>query len=114
MSAGGTRRCVPCRRGTAPLSREAAEAALARLPGWVLAEDGASIGRRFEFRDFDEAFALVSCVAELARREDHHPDVAFGWGYARLSMTTHAIGGLHENDMVMAGLIDAAAERTRR
>ncbi len=79
------------------------------VPDWALSDDEKSISRRFRFADFDSAFALVSAAASLARREDHHPDVAFGWGYAAFTLTTHAIGGLHGNDFVVAGLIDEAA-----
>ena len=81
-------------------------ARLPEVPKWVLAENGACISRRFRFADFDAAFAMVSEVAGLAAREDHHPDVAFGWGYAEFTLSTHVIGGLHENDFIVARAID--------
>ena len=105
----GTLHCVPCRRGTAPMTREAALARAAERPDWTVAEDGRSLSRRWRLADFDTAFAFVGAVAAIARAEDHHPDVAFGWGYAAFTLTTHAIGGLHENDFTMAALIDGVA-----
>ena len=88
------------------MSEAAVRARAETVPDWTVAADGRSISRRFRFRDFDQAFDLVAEVAELARREDHHPDVAFGWGYATFTLSTHSIGGLHENDFIVAELID--------
>ena len=103
------RSCVPCRRGTAPVDPVAAARLAQAVPLWTVATDGRSLSRRIEFADFDTAFALVERVAALARAEDHHPDIAVGWGYAEFTLTTHAIGGLHTNDFIVADAIDALA-----
>ena len=72
--------------------------------------DGATrIERRFRFKDFREAFAFVARAAELAEAEGHHPDIAFGWGYATVSQRTKKIKGLHENDFIMAAKLDRLA-----
>ena len=91
------------------MTREDAQARAAGLPAWTIAADARSISRRFRFGDFDAAFAFVGAVAAVARAEDHHPDIAFGWGYAEMTLTTHVIGGLHENDFTMAALIEGVA-----
>lgn len=97
-----SRSCVPCRGDTPRLSGSEVEALLPELPGWVLADDGRQLRRRFSFPDFAAALAFVSRLGALAESEDHHPDIAFGWGWAEIVWTTHAIGGLHANDFIMA------------
>ena len=67
------------------------------------------IERRFRFGDFAGAFAFVSRAADLAEAEGRHPDTAFGWGHATVSLRTRKIGGLHENDFVMAAKLDRLA-----
>ena len=67
--------------------------------------------RTFRFRNFDEAFAFVQQVGELAEAEGHHPDISFGWGYVTVMMQTKKIKGLHENDFIMAAKIDRLLER---
>jgi 4a-hydroxytetrahydrobiopterin dehydratase len=110
MSAGLARKtCTPCRGGIPPLTREEAQALRAQAPEWALLDDARRIERRFAFEDFAQAFAFVSRVAELAEDEGHHPDVTFGWGYAVVSLYTHKIKGLHENDFIMAAKIDELA-----
>ncbi len=99
------RSCVPCRGGVAPLAPDEAERLRAGVPEWAVA--GTRLTRRYAFKTYAAAFAFVTRVSVLAEAERHHPDVAFGWGYAELSLTTHAIGGLHENDFVLAAKIDA-------
>ena len=101
------RRCVPCTSGTAPLDAAAIERHARALPDWTVSST--KLRRRFAFRDFDAAFALVARVAAVARAEDHHPDISFGWGYAEFVLTTHAIGALSPNDFILAALIDEAA-----
>ena len=103
------RRCVPCAAGTAPLDAAAIESRRRVVPDWT--HDGTILRRRLKFRDFDAAFALVARVAALAAAEDHHPDITFGWGYAEFALTTHAIGGLSDNDFILAARIDGEAAR---
>lgn len=110
MSAALARKtCTPCRGGIPPLTRDEAEALRAQAPDWALLDDAKRIERRFRFGDFAQAFWFVTRVAELAEQEGHHPDVTFGWGYATVSLYTHKIKGLHENDFIMAAKIDEIA-----
>jgi 4a-hydroxytetrahydrobiopterin dehydratase len=96
--------CVPCRGGVAPLDRAEAERYLTEVPEWTLLED--RIRRRFTFPNFVAAQAFVNRVGELAEEEGHHPDICFGWGYCEVTLYTHKIKGLHENDFIMAAKID--------
>lgn len=98
--------CTPCRGGIPPLGPSEAEALLSQAPGWRLLGDGTRIERRFTFENFAAALAFVDRVGELAEREGHHPDITFGWGYASVLFYTHKIGGLHENDFIMAAKVN--------
>lgn len=108
-----TQSCTPCRGGTPPLARLEIAPLLKQVPAWKLAEDGRSITREWTFADWREAEAFVLSfgrrVGELAEAEGHHPDVAYGWGYVRLTLMTHAIKGLSKNDFVLAAKIDRLA-----
>jgi len=101
--------CRPCRKGDAPLDPQAARALAREIPDWQLDADGRRIERRWVFADFAAAFAFVGRVAEIAEAANHHPDISFGWGYATLSLQTHAIGGLHQNDFIIAARCDEIA-----
>jgi 4a-hydroxytetrahydrobiopterin dehydratase len=106
--------CTPCRGGVPPLTVEEARRYLTHAPGWSLLDDGRRIERKFRFGDFREAFEFVERVADLAEAEGHHPDIAFGWGYATISLQTKKIKGLHENDFIMAAKLDRIAGGERQ
>lgn len=102
------RKCTPCEGGVAPLGVTAAKAYLANLPGWELCAEGKLIGRTFVMRWFMDAIELVQKIAEVAEAEDHHPDIHLtGYRRLRIELTTHAIGGLSENDFIMAAKIES-------
>lgn len=98
--------CVPCRGGVPPLTRDEAERLHEQVPDWALLDDARRIERKFTFRNFRAALAFVDAVGALAEAEGHHPDITFGWGYATVSLHTHKIKGLHENDFIMAAKIN--------
>jgi 4a-hydroxytetrahydrobiopterin dehydratase len=106
--------CVPCRGGIAPLTREQAEEFLAKAPGWSLEENGTRLTRRFEFEDFRKAIAFVNRVADVAEEQGHHPDIAIHWNKVDLVLWTHKIGGLHENDFILAAKVDRLLEESER
>jgi 4a-hydroxytetrahydrobiopterin dehydratase len=93
-------------RGTPTLTEDRAAELDGHLsPAWR--RDGtASLHGSFEFKTFSAAFGFTTRVALLAERYFHHPDIEVGWGYARLTFTTHSIGGLSENDYIMAAKVD--------
>ena len=100
------RTCTPCRGGVPPLTADEAERFHAEVPQWQLVDDAHRIEREFRFKNFREALGFVDRVGELAESQGHHPDISFGWGYAKVSLRTKKIKGLHENDFIMAGRID--------
>jgi 4a-hydroxytetrahydrobiopterin dehydratase len=102
--------CTPCQGGVPKLGTDEAERLRAEVPEWRLREAPDRIERTFRFADFAGAFGLVTKVAGLAEEEGHHPDITFGWGYATITLYTHKIKGLHENDFIMAAKIDRLAK----
>jgi 4a-hydroxytetrahydrobiopterin dehydratase len=110
MSELAGKSCVPCRGGVPPMPKAEAESYLRESSGWALMDDGKRIERKFAFKNFKEALAFVNQVGALAEEEGHHPDITFGWGNATVSLHTHKIKGLHENDFIMAAKINRLAE----
>lgn len=103
-------RCVPCRAGTKPMSKDEVQPLLGEIPEWTLKDK--SIERQFEFEDFEDALAFVNRVAELAQEEDHHPDIHIYYNKVRIELSTHKIGGLSKNDLIMAAKIDGVSAFT--
>lgn len=99
--------CIACEGGVAPLSRPEAEKLLEQIPTWKMSEDGTLIARQYLFKDFKEALACTNGIGEIAEQEGHHPDLTLGWGRVGVSLTTHAINGLSENDFIVASKIEA-------
>ena len=102
-----TRHCKPCEGGVAPLTAERAETLMAQVPGWALDAAGASIQRGFEFRNFHQTMQFVNAVAWVAHREDHHPDMEVGYKTCLVRYSTHATGGLSDNDFICAARVNA-------
>jgi len=97
------KKCVPCDGGVDPLTKAKAEEYLAVVPGWTLAEDVKHISRELVFKDFVSAIAFVNELAKLAEAEGHHPDINLtSWNHLQVTLWTHAIGGLSENDFIVA------------
>ena len=99
--------CVPCRGGTAPLTYREADTLLSDIPGWELKGDATQLYRSYKFDNFQNALDFVNKVGTIAEKEEHHPDIEFGWGYANILVFTHRINGLHENDFILAAKINA-------
>jgi 4a-hydroxytetrahydrobiopterin dehydratase len=101
------RRCKPCEGGIAPYSAAEAAAALAALaPGWALDATATSLRREYRFKNFFRVMSFANALAHVANVEDHHPDLELGYDYCRVRFTTHAIGGLSENDFICAAKLD--------
>jgi len=99
--------CQPCEGGAAPYTLEQAQAALTQISTeWHLAEQGKALRREFGFRNFYHTMSFVNALAHLANVEDHHPDLEVGYSYCRVRFSTHAIGGLSENDFICAAKLD--------
>lgn len=98
--------CVPCDALTKPFTRQQAESYLPNVPDWELDDTAQKIKRKFKFADFKEALTFVNKISEIAEAESHHPNLRFGWGYAAVELSTHAIKGLSENDFILASKIN--------
>jgi 4a-hydroxytetrahydrobiopterin dehydratase len=101
------RHCQPCEGGVAPLGLAEAEILLAETPAWEISAENNSISRQFTFKNFHETMSFINAMAWIANQEDHHPDFSAGYKHCLVSYTTHAIGGLSENDFICAAKIDA-------
>jgi 4a-hydroxytetrahydrobiopterin dehydratase len=93
------------RAGTPTLTEEQAAALDAQVDS-AWRREGSAIRRRFEFKTFAQAFAFATRLALLAEKHGHHPDLSVGWGYVEAVFSTHSVGGLTENDYIMAARID--------
>lgn len=113
MSELSERTCVPCRGGEPALTAEQIDEYLKKVEGWELVEvkDVQRIRRRFRFPDFAEALAFTRDVGRAAEEQDHHPRIVTQWGSVTVDWWTHAIGGLHDNDFVMAARTDRLYEQ---
>jgi 4a-hydroxytetrahydrobiopterin dehydratase len=108
-----SRHCAACTPGTPALGEAAVQAYLPQVPQWSLSDDGTSIRRRLRLADFPPAIDFVNRVAALAEEEQHHPDIRiFGYRNVELELSTHAIGGLSENDFILAARIDQLLQST--
>lgn len=105
MSELAKKTCTPCQGGIPPLPEAEARALLPQAPGWDLTDEGTRLRRSWKFSNYAEAFAFVEKVSALVEAENHHPDITFGWGYCDLVFYTHKIGGLHENDFIIAAKV---------
>jgi 4a-hydroxytetrahydrobiopterin dehydratase len=105
--------CVPCRGGVPTLTESEAGALLSGTPSWALQQGATRLQRRFEFEDFVKAIEFVNRVAEIAEEQGHHPDIAIHWNKVDLTLWTHKIGGLHENDFILAAKIDKLLEEPK-
>lgn len=101
------KKCVPCEGGVDPIDRTGAQKYLPDVPGWNLTEDARKIVKEYKFKDFIGAINFVERVADVAEMEDHHPDIHIYYSKVVLELWTHAIGGLSENDFIVAAKVDA-------
>lgn len=99
------RTCKACHGEAARLDDGQAAALLADLPGWGRAGD--EIAKTFDFKNYHETMAFVNATAWVSHREDHHPDLEVGYNKCRVRYSTHAVGGLSENDFICAAKIEA-------
>jgi 4a-hydroxytetrahydrobiopterin dehydratase len=107
MSDLASKKCAPCEGGVPPLTAEEANALRMELQAdWQLAPDAKSLKRSLKFKDFYRTMSFVNAVAHIANVEDHHPDLEVGYGYCRITYSTHSIGGLSQNDFICAAKID--------
>lgn len=103
------KRCLPCEGGVEACSLEQASSYLQQLQGWELSQDGKRIRKDWKLKNFMEGIRFFEKVAKIAEEEMHHPDLHLeGYRHVWIEIWTHAIGGLSENDFILAAKIDAA------
>lgn len=101
-----TKHCIPCEGGVEPMAEAEYRPYLELVPDWQV-QEGRKINRLLLFKDFRSALSFVQKVGELAEAEGHHPDISLhNWNKVTLTLTTHAIAGLSQNDFIMAVKID--------
>jgi 4a-hydroxytetrahydrobiopterin dehydratase len=105
--------CKPCEGGVDPLNAEQAGELLTKLHSdWSIAADGKEISRTYRFKNYYQTMAFVNALAWIAHAEDHHPDIEVGYNRCHVRYSTHAIGGLSENDFICAARVDALLPAT--
>jgi len=102
------KKCEPCEGKTQPLSKEKAAGYLPEVQGWQIDAAGKLIARDFTMKNFVAAVTFIQKIAEVAEAENHHPDIHLtGYRKLRIELSTHAIGGLSENDFIVAAKVNA-------
>ena len=109
------RHCAPCEGGAEPLDEAAMVPLLEELNAgeaaatnpWAVVSGNRALKKGYKLKDFVEAVDFVNRIKDLAEAEGHHPDLEVGYGKVVVRLTTHAIGGLSENDFILAARIDA-------
>ena len=103
------KKCVPCEGGAIPFNISEIHKYQKKVDGWDVAKNEKGIfflEKNFKFKNFKDSQNFINKVGEISENEGHHPDISFGWGYAEIKITTHAIEGLSENDFILAAKID--------
>jgi 4a-hydroxytetrahydrobiopterin dehydratase len=100
------KKCIPCEGGVEPLDASAVQEFAAQIPAWTVTDDNKKISRTWLFPDFLAAMKFINTVADIAETEGHHPDVSVSYNRVIIELYTHSIGGLSENDFIVASKID--------
>jgi 4a-hydroxytetrahydrobiopterin dehydratase len=101
-----SKRCVPCEGGVPAMTPREVEEALGSLDGWDVREGSTRLHKHHRFRDFKEAMRFVNAMADLAEAEGHHPDFTVHYDTVDVVLFTHAVGGLSQNDFILAAKLD--------
>ena len=103
-------KCTPLKGAEHGLSVTEVQDSLAALPGWALSDDGKTISKDFAFKNFYRTMAFVNAIAWIANREDHHPDLGVHYDRCVVRFSTHDVGGLSENDFILAAKTETLAD----
>ena len=100
--------CAPCEGGILPFDVSEIHKYQKKVDGWDIVKNKKKffLNKKFNFNNFLESQKFINNVGKISEEEGHHPDITFGWGYAEIKITTHAIEGLSENDFILAAKID--------
>ena len=103
------KKCVPCEEGVIPFDISEIHKYQKKVDGWEIIKSEKNIFflfKKFNFKNFLESQKFINLISTISEDEGHHPDITFGWGYAEIKITTHAIKGISENDFILAAKID--------
>jgi 4a-hydroxytetrahydrobiopterin dehydratase len=103
------KKCAPCEGGVIPFDISEIHKYQKKVDGWDVKSNDKKIfylEKNFRFKNFLDSQKFINKVGEISENEGHHPDINFGWGYAKILITTHAIEGLSQNDFILAAKID--------
>ena len=103
------KKCVPCEGGVVPFDISEIHKYQKMVDGWNIIKDKKNIyflEKKFSFKNFLESQKFINSVGKISEEEGHHPEITFGWGFAKINITTPAIEGLSENDFILAAKID--------
>ena len=103
------KKCIPCEGGVTPFDISEIHKYQKKVDGWDIIKNKKNIfflEKKFTFKNFIESLNFINEVGKISEEEGHHPEISFGWGYAKINITTHAIEGLSENDFILAAKID--------
>ena len=106
------KKCIPCEGGVRPFDTSEIHKYQKKVDGWEIIQNDKKVyllEKKFEFKNFLESQKFVNEVGRVSEAEGHHPDIIFGWGYAKIKIYTHAIKGLAESDFILAAKIDKIA-----
>ena len=109
MSDLSKKKCVACDGNIPPFDTSEIHKYLKKVDGWDVKNDNDKnfyLIKEFKFKNFKDSQNFVNKVGDLAEKEGHHPDIIFGWGYAKIKIFTHAIQGLAESDFILAAKVD--------
>ena len=104
-----SKKCLPCEGGIDALNKQDAKNFMSKIhKDWILSKDNKSILREFKFKNHYEVISAINLIAWISHKEDHHPEVTFGYSNLSIKFFTYAIDGLSENDFICAAKIDNA------
>lgn len=102
------KKCIPCEdKSMKPFTKKEALEYMNEVPKWILAKNSRKISRTWLLKDFVAALRFINSVGKIAEKEGHHPDIVVSYNKVTLELWTHSIGGLTENDFIVAAKVDA-------
>ena len=103
------KKCKPCEGGIIPFDISEIHKYQKKVDGWDIVKNDKNtyfLEKKFLFKNYSDSQNFVNKIGAISEQEGHHPDITFGWGYAKINISTHAIEGLSENDFILAAKID--------
>ena len=100
------KKCIPCEGGVSKIPLDKLQEYLGKIENWHLIKNVTEIEKQFKFKNFVDAVSFVNRVADVAEKEGHHPDITIHYNRVTIELWTHSIGGLSQNDFILASCIE--------